>query len=487
MLRSQAARLSLAMVALLLAFGLMVAQLSRSALAENADEALQRLSHGLAAHIVANWPLITDADPAPTKQRARADLLAMLSSVNPGIQVYVLDADGRVDAYIGEPGMVRQFQVDLVPVRAFLAGAALPLRGTDPMGSAQQRLFSAAMFPPRAGDVRPPGYLYIVLDGPARDGIARELGDTRLRSALLIGIAVALAATIVVALLLVRHLALPLRRLALRMQAYQSEATDAVATSGDEVAAIEQAFQAMIRRIEDQGAATAAANAAHRETLAGLAHDLRTPLTAMHGQLEALAGPALGDDAALRDRLIAAALGQSNRVRRLSQQLFELAALDASTELLRPDRVLLDELVMDAVQKLEGANPPGRVQLAGTPPGPVPVQGDVELIERALTNLIDNALRHGGATPVLVSLRRAGATAEILVEDGGPGLPAQLGRRLEQGEPVRDPALRRTSGGIGGLGLAIAQRIAVLHGGGLRPVPASGSGTRLCLALPLAA
>lgn len=495
---SLAARLSVAVVLLLLGFGLLVAFVSRTALATQEDEALQRLSHGLAAHIVGNWPDITLPDPDAGQRRAPAELLAMLSSVNPGIQVYVLDADGRVDAYIGEPGMVRQFEVDLVPVRGFLSGAALPLRGTDPMGSGQRRPFSAAMFPPRTGDSRPPGYLYIVLDGASRQSIAREVGDVRFRSALQDGIAVALLASIVVALLLVQRLSLPLRRLARQIAAYRQEqpGIDAGSNSGrnsgpnsgpgDEVAAIERAFRAMTLRIEDQAATAAAADAAHRETLAGVAHDLRTPLTALHGQLEAMAGPAF-HDADLRSRLITAALGQSDRVRRLSQQLFELAALDASTELRRPERFLLDELVTDAVQKLEGSGQPARVQLSGTPPGPVAIDGDLELIERALTNLIENALHHGGDTPVLVSLSQHGTTAEIVVEDGGPGLPADLGRRLEQGGSVRDPALRRPSGGIGGLGLAIAQRIAILHGGALRPLPASGGGAKLCLALPLAA
>ena len=177
--RSFTTRLTLALALLLLAYGALVGLLGRHVAAEHEQEALQRLSHGLARHIVEHWPEITLTDPDQADRAARAALLSMLMVVNPGIQVYVLDADGRVQAYIGDPGMVRQEQVDLQAVRDFLAGAALPLRGTDPMGSGIPRIFSAAMFPPRAADARPPGYLYVVLDGQAREQVAGQLSLRR--------------------------------------------------------------------------------------------------------------------------------------------------------------------------------------------------------------------------------------------------------------------------------------------------------------------
>jgi hypothetical protein len=174
--RSFASRLTRVLALLLLAYGAFVAVLGGALVGEHEEESLQRLSHGLARHIVEHWPQFAAAQRDPTDMAARTALMAMLMTVNPAVQVYVLDADGRVQHYIGEPGMVRQGQVDLAVVRAFLAGASLPLRGTDPMGSAQPRIFSAAMFPQRPGATRPPGYLYVVLDGRARGGAAGGRG-----------------------------------------------------------------------------------------------------------------------------------------------------------------------------------------------------------------------------------------------------------------------------------------------------------------------
>ncbi len=502
--RSFTARLTGALALLLLAFAALVVALGRQVASEHEAESLQRLSHGLARHIVAQWPQITAADPNPADQAARAALLRMLGGVNPGIQVYVLGADGHVNAYIGEPGMVRQHQVDLQPVRDFLAGGALPLRGTDPMGApagraagdagSGGRIFSAAMFAPQPGQTAPPGYLYIVLDGPLRAQVAGQVSLRRVWQGAAIVAGAGLLLTLLLGGLAFGRLTRPLHRLAGRMRDYSLRAAPAgppPATqpppAGDEVAVISQAYGDMTRRIEQQAEHSQRQANDHREMMASVAHDLRTPLTALHGHLEALADPS----SASPNRLLDAALAQSNKVRRLSQQLFELAALQSDHQVLHRERFNLDELVTDAVQKFELGRQPPPVTLGGTPPGRLALDGDLQLIERALSNLIDNALRHApGHSPVRVSLRREGGAAHIVVEDTGPGLPPELLRRLTRQQSLRDPPMRRAGGpgpgGIGGLGLAIAQRVAQMHGGSLLPLPAPQGGTRLCLALPLA-
>jgi signal transduction histidine kinase len=427
-----ATRLIWAMAALLLAFGLLVGVLVHVSAGEREQESLQRLSHGLARHIVEHWPEITKADPRDTDQAARDALLSMLMVVNPGIQVYLLGADGRVNAYLGEPGMVRQQQVELAPVRAFLSGAALPVQGTDPMGSGVGRIFSAAMFPRRAGDDKPPGYLYVVLDGQTRDQLA---GEPSLRGVWLRAGLAGLGALVFVALLgmfIFRRMTQPLRRLACAMHAYQLHppptpermpAPPERLARGDEVRAIADAFADMRERITAQNAYAHRQTLAHQEMMASVAHDLRTPLTALHGHLEMLASDTPVAPR-MRDRLLQAALAQSNKVRRLSQQLFELAALQSSDQVLHREVFRLDELVADAVRKFE---------LSRSPP-PVTLAGESE----------------------------------------------ELARRLRDGQSMRDPPAIRVQGGIGGLGLAIAQRVAVMHGGSLRPLLSAQGGGRRC-------
>jgi signal transduction histidine kinase len=330
-----------------------------------------------------------------------------------------------------------------------------------------------------------------VLNGESQDEAINQLSFKRIwQSAGLITL-IGLLLTFLAGFIAFRNITLPLQKLAKRMHQYHL--FDTGLTKGthvmDEVEAISDAFNSLTERVEKQAAKVEEQSSAHREIVASVAHDLRTPLTALHGHLEALLNnKSLQADH--REKVLQTALAQSEKVRRLSQQLFELATLQATEEVIHREQFRLDELVNDSVQKF-GLNNNGAplVILTGDAPGNLALDGDVQLIERAISNLVDNAMRFTSKnTPVKVRIYQHENTAKIIIEDDGPGLQKEFEDRLETGQSLRDPPIKSTNGGIGGLGLAIAQRIAILHGGSLKTLKHSTpneKGTKLCLTLPL--
>jgi signal transduction histidine kinase len=220
-----------------------------------------------------------------------------------------------------------------------------------------------------------------------------------------------------------------------------------------------------------------------RELVANISHDLRTPLTSMQGYLEALLRMEDALDRDERRRYLEVAVRQSVKVSRLAQQLFELAKLECEESLPQPERFSISELVQDIAQKFALAATEKKVRLdTRVENEALFVEGDIGMIERVVTNLIDNAIRH---TPehgeVRLEARSRAGEVEILIADTGAGISEEhMPGLLVRGSPIRRMAARRG----GGLGLLIASRILDLHGSAIRAASRVGEGTRVSFALP---
>jgi two-component system heavy metal sensor histidine kinase CusS len=196
------------------------------------------------------------------------------------------------------------------------------------------------------------------------------------------------------------------------------------------------------------------------------AHELRTPLTAILGEAEVT----------LRRERSAGELRAALTVVR--EEAARLAALvEALLSLARADaKALLGARVPCDLAELARAAK-GDIFITGAAP---PVLADRVLLQRALGNLIENGVRHGGGE-VRVELSSTGGQARALVKDSGPGIPPQLQPILFERFARGDAA--RTSGGVG-LGLSLARAIAEAHGGSLQLLP-SDKGAAFELLLPL--
>ena len=210
-----------------------------------------------------------------------------------------------------------------------------------------------------------------------------------------------------------------------------------------------------------------------------VSHDLRSPLTAIVAAAEALAAHSIDEED--RVELADAVVVESRRLSRLVDQLLDLSRLQAGVVAPREDWASLEEIVRAAVEDTGASE--DAVRLAIAPDLPL-IRVDATQLRRALANLIENALRHGGGEPVSVRARVSGGRILMRVVDRGPGIPPA------EHERIFAPFYRGSgaAGGGSGLGLSIVRGLVEANGGhvGVESLPGQGSSFVVDLPLPAA-
>jgi two-component system sensor histidine kinase KdpD len=209
--------------------------------------------------------------------------------------------------------------------------------------------------------------------------------------------------------------------------------------------------------------------------LRAVSHDLRSPLTGIRTAIGALQSPALDLSAADRQELLETIELESGRLDRLVADLLDLSRLEAGAAPPETEAWDLADLVLQTVESLDGHE---RVEIAGETPI---VEVDANQLQRALANLIENALKFSPpAAPVHVRITATRKEAIVRVVDQGPGLePGEL-------ERVFDPFHRRVGDprAGAGLGLAIARGFVEANGGRVWAESRPGQGATFAIALP---
>jgi len=228
----------------------------------------------------------------------------------------------------------------------------------------------------------------------------------------------------------------------------------------DELAALAASFNRSAERIEGLVAA-------HRLLLANASHELRTPLTRI-----AVAASLLGDAADPRTR--ESLKRDVAELDQLIEQILLASRLEAVPELEQHEPVDLLALAAEEASHYD-------VEVDGEP---VTVNGDRTLLRRLVRNLVENAQRYGGGTPIDVSVTREDDRAVLDVIDHGPGVPEAERQRIF--EPFYRLAGGAETGRGSGLGLALVLDIARRHGGDAVCLAAEGGGSRFRVELPAA-
>jgi signal transduction histidine kinase len=448
------------------------------------DEFAQTVNRDLARRYVESSFLLTDR---PLNATTLHEGIRKLAAANPEIDVYLLDAAGEVVASSVPQADIGVPSVSLAPVQEFLRGRPAPIFGDNPRMAGDEAVFSAATFTVKDC---PGDYLYLVLGRTERaPGAAQLRADFAVREG--VGFVV-LAALLSVALSLavVRLLTRRLGALEATMSRFGIDATGdntrrSMAAHGDEIDRLTRLFRGLAEKLEAQMAELKSVDAARREMLANLSHDLRTPITTQMAHLESLqmAGSLTEQE---RREFVDVAMKQSKRIAQLVDQLLEAAKLEAGQVQMHPELFPIGELVNDVIAKFSLSARERRVELcADVAPADLRVFADIALLERVFDNLLGNALRH---TPseghVSIKARVRGDVAQLSVSDTGPGMTAeQVARAFERF--YRGDAGRSTASGQAGLGLAIVRSILALHGSEIEVDTQPGRGALFNFELPL--
>jgi signal transduction histidine kinase len=458
-------KLLLAMLVVLVGLGVGYVSLSNWSNARYSQEVTQRLNAMIAQYVVAEEDFFANGT---ANLDALQHVAQMAMIINPAVEVYLLDAGGRI---LGHGFPTEQMQLDRVniaPLEQYLReGGAVrgPVFGDDPRDGESQRVFSVA---PVMADAELAGYLYVVLGGATYQGIAEAVHESHILRVYVAAAVALLLFAVLSSVLVFSFLTRRLSTLVKRVEAFSAsgflEPVEFSTPRGraDEIDFLAVTFNELSATVVDHIKRLKQTDRTRRELIANVSHDLRTPIASMQGYIDTLLIKHDELSPKQRDTYLRVASKHGRYLGKLVDDLFELSCLDSG--LVKPKREVfsMNELVQDVVQKYQLQAAQARVRLEQDIDGDLSlVDADIGMIQQVLENLISNALKHTPASgKVSLSVVPGKDAVVTTIADTGTGM---------------------------GLGLAIVKKILELHHAPISVHSHVGAGCAFRFELPTAA
>ena len=416
-----------------------------------------------------------------------------LTQQNPRVDIFILDETGTPRFFLPEhhehevlpPISLEEIKASL----AFTKKRHFPLKGPNPRSCRKRQcpdeIFSAARL--KIGDVD--GYLYVPLFSRGYASLAVGIKDKYL---LLVGALTSAVLTLALGAFgswLFSLITQRFYQLAAAVRSYGSgDFEQRIPENGsDEVSQLARDVNQMADTIEAQIDQLRETDRIRRELVANISHDLNSPVTARGVQLQLLQmnfSEFSNDEKIERLRLSTRSV---DSLRRLITELLSLANLEAKNVEPHKSMFNIEEMIQEEIfQRLAPVANERTIELVlQSDSAAQAVYADCDLIERALVNLVENALHYGeGGNQVLVELSSREGEVEVSVTDQGPGVPeADLPHIFER---YYRGAEQRSSTKGSGLGLAIVKKIVEVHGSTIRAERGAEGGMRFVFRLPAA-
>ncbi|RHW77350.1 ATP-binding protein [Colwellia sp. RSH04] len=453
-----------------------------SALAEQAKhQAEQQLHLALAEHLANDNPLLQDG---VYDKPALENLFHTLMVLGPAFEFYFLDPSGNILTYSADSNKIKRQSVELAPLVTLIdKPEQLPVYGDDPRSFNEQKIFSAA---PIYNQGNLQGYLYVIIGGEIYDSVfARVKTNQQLMQHGFIIIA-AFVLVLILLLVLLRYFTKPIRQLVSEMELVKSHQFDCAninlshwqANKKNEIQLLGRTFAEMVTKINEQLMQLTDNERIRKELLAQLSHDLRTPLAAMQGYVETIA--IKGDDLPKEDRdaYLRTVLRNGKQLKLLIDQIFELAHLEDGQVSVNLETFPIGELIYDIVAKFALKAREKNIKLSLNPAQcGFLVYSDIAKLERILSNLIDNALRH---TPengeITIDIVNDNNRVNVAVIDTGTGI-SQKDLAYIFDARYRASNARGEKHKHAGLGLAITKKLASLLNANMQVTSELGKGS----------
>ncbi len=453
------------------------------------QELIQRIHQNLAENIVSIKQLLHEGK---VDQKKLESVFDALSSVNPSIDLYLLDLNGQIVGHNGPEGKIQLDSVDTRPIELMLKQKATPtLLGDDPKEPNKPKLFSVA---PLIEDGLCTCYLYVILGGQKFQMLSMQLRDSYVVRVGLAVILLKIFLVIIAGLLLFKLLTVRLRNLDKLMNRFHESSTlDNIPSkentrlqSSDEIDRLETTFVEMSSQINRQVSKLQKSDQNRRELVASISHDLRTPLAALQGYIETLSLKNDQLSPEQRQEYLDIAASHCENLGKLINDLFELSRLEGDDIKINKEPFNLGELIQDVLMnhKLRVEEQKLTTELEIEPELPFAF-GDIAMIERVFENLLDNAFRYTQQDGTIkISLTNEANGINVQVKDSGIGIPSEeLPFVFDRFYRVDKSRGERRS--HAGLGLAIAKKIIEFHSTEIGIKSEVGVGTTVFFTLPV--
>ena len=453
-------------------------------------ESQQNLHLSLAANLARDNPLL---QKGLYDYKALQNLFHTLMILGPAFEFYFIDPSGNILTHSSDSSTLKRQRIDLLPIIALTHNQqSLPIYGDDPKHGTREKIFSAA--PVFNGNTLQ-GYLYVIVTGEQYDDAFNRTLSTKHSEFSLLLVCGALVFLFVVTLVMFRFFTQPLRRLINDITAWQNAGVDSQAglinlwkrDTHNEVHQLGCLYQTMRGRINSQVKNLKNNDESRREILADISHDLRTPLASLQGYIETmhLQNNKLSNEQ--RQQYMGVALKNAQHLKKLIDQVFELSHLENGKSSLHVESFNLIEFLYDVSAKFTLKMATKKISCVITPSSSnIQVSSDIAKLERILSNLLENAIRHtseGGIINLVVE-PKSDHVCTLSVSDNGSGIKEDelayiFDARYRASNAIQDEETHN------GLGLAITKKLLQILQSDIRVQSVLNEGTRFSFSLNL--